>query len=54
MKMGGKRFESNEEVLTETKAYFEGIEKTFFVQGINKLEKRWTKCIELKRDYVQK
>ncbi|GBP74482.1 Mariner Mos1 transposase [Eumeta japonica] len=46
--LGGKRFESNEEVINETNAYFESLEKTYYLEGIKKLEKRWTKCIELK------
>ncbi|XP_025161796.1 histone-lysine N-methyltransferase SETMAR-like [Harpegnathos saltator] len=45
--LGGKRFGSNEEVITETNAYFESLEKTYYLEGIKKLEKRWTKCIEL-------
>lgn len=52
--LGGKRFESNEEVITETNAYFESLEKTYYLEGIKKLEKRWTTCIELKGDYVEK
>ena len=31
--------------------YFEDLEKSYFLEGIQKLEKRWTKCIELKGDY---
>ncbi|GBP28527.1 Histone-lysine N-methyltransferase SETMAR [Eumeta japonica] len=38
--LGGKRFESNEEVITETNAYFESLEKTYYLEGIKKLEKR--------------
>lgn len=52
--LGGKRFESNEEVITETNAYFESLEKTYYLERIKKLEKRWTTCIELKGDYVEK
>ncbi|XP_066254460.1 histone-lysine N-methyltransferase SETMAR-like [Euwallacea similis] len=52
--LGGKRFGSNEEVITETNAYFEGLDKTYYLEGIKQLEKRWTKCIELKVDYVEK
>ncbi|EFN77918.1 Histone-lysine N-methyltransferase SETMAR, partial [Harpegnathos saltator] len=51
--LGGKRFGSNEEVITETNAYFEGLEKTYYLEGIKKLGKWWTKCIELKGDYVE-
>lgn len=52
--LGGKRFTSNEEVEWETNAYFEGLEKSYYKSGLMKLEKRWTKCIDLKGDYVEK
>ncbi|XP_054729345.1 histone-lysine N-methyltransferase SETMAR-like [Anastrepha obliqua] len=37
----GKRFGSNDEVIAETEAYFEGKEKSFYKGGIERLEKRW-------------
>lgn len=52
--LGGKRFGSNEEVITETNAYFEGLDGSYYLEGIKKLETRWTKCIALKGDYVEK
>lgn len=52
--LGGKRFSSNEEVINETNAYFEEFDKSYFSDGIKKLESRLTKCIELKGDYVEK
>lgn len=52
--LGGQKFSSNEEVISETNAYFEGLEQFYFLEGILKLEKRWTKCIELKGNYVEK
>lgn len=52
--LGGKRFTSNEEVITETEAYFEEFDKSYFSDGLKLLEYRWTKCIELKGDYVEK
>lgn len=52
--LGGKRFGSNEEVITETNAYFETFDKTYFKNGIIKLEHRWQKCISLKGNYVEK
>lgn len=52
--LGGKRFGSNEEVMAETNAYFEEFDKSYYLDGIKKLEYRWTKCIELKGDYVEK
>lgn len=30
--LGGKRFGSNEEVITETNTYFEGLEKSYYLE----------------------
>ena len=48
----GKRFGSNEEVISETEAYFEAKDKSFNKKGIELLEKHWNQCITLKGDYV--
>ena len=42
----GKRFYYNEEVITETNAYFEAKDKSFYKKGIKMFEKRWTDCVE--------
>jgi len=52
--LGGKKFQSNEQVICETNAYFEDLDQSYFMEGIKKLEDRWTKCIRLKGDYVEK
>ncbi|XP_029167068.1 uncharacterized protein LOC114937661 [Nylanderia fulva] len=52
--LAGQKFESNEEVIAATEAYFADLEKTYFSDGLKKLEHRWVKCIELKGDYVEK
>lgn len=52
--LGGKRFSSNEKIILETNAYFEGLPKSYFTEGIEKFEKRWMKCIELDGNYVEK
>lgn len=52
--LGGKRFASNEEVIAETNAYFEEFDKSYYLEGLKKLENRWTRCVELKGDYVEK
>ena len=49
-----QKFESSEEVITAMGAYFTDLEKTYFSDGLKKLEHRWVKCIELKGDYVEK
>ncbi|XP_033221437.1 protein GVQW3-like [Belonocnema kinseyi] len=50
----GKRFYSNEELIAETEAYFGDLPIEYFSDGINKLENRWTRCIDLKGEYVEK
>lgn len=40
--------------LATTEACFAAQEKTYFHEGIKKLEDRWVKCIEWKGDYFEK
>ncbi|CAK9833005.1 Mariner Mos1 transposase [Anthophora retusa] len=53
-RLAGKKFLSNEEVIAETNYYFADLDKSYYMEGIAKLEHRWTKCIELEGDYVEK
>ena len=48
----GKRCGSNEEVISETEAYFEAKNKSFYKRDIKLLEKYWNQCITLEGDYV--
>ena len=50
----GKRFISNEEVIAETEAYFENLDVSYYRKGIKMLENRYTKCITLEGNYVEK
>ncbi|KAG5316615.1 SETMR methyltransferase, partial [Pseudoatta argentina] len=53
---GGKRFitrEINHQLITEIKAYFEELDKSYYSDDLKKLENRWIKCIELKGDYIE-
>lgn len=52
--LAGKRYGSNEEVIAATETYFEEFSKTYYTEGLKKLEHRWEKCIELQGDYVEK
>ncbi len=52
--LAGQKFESNEEVIVPTEAYFSDFEKTYFSDGLKRLEHRWVKCMNLKGDYVEK
>ena len=49
----GQRFLSNEEVKWETNGLFGGLDKSYYKRDIKMLKDRWTKCIELKGDYVE-
>ena len=49
-----RRFYLNEEEIAETNAYFSELDKSYYSERINKLEQRWTKCMSLKGDYVEK
>ncbi|CEF59956.1 Transposase, type 1 family-containing protein [Strongyloides ratti] len=45
--LSGKRFSSLEELQETVNGYFEGLEKNHFKEGIEAMESRWKKCIEL-------
>ncbi|CAK9809133.1 Histone-lysine N-methyltransferase SETMAR [Anthophora quadrimaculata] len=49
----GKRFSSNEKVIATANDYFEELPENHFREGINELENRWEKCIELKGEYTE-
>ena len=48
-----QRFTSNEEVIAQTDSNFKDLPKSYFLDGLRKLEKRLEKCIELNGDYVE-
>ena len=48
----GKKFGSNEVVIAETETYFVSKDKSFYIKGIEKLQKRWNECITLEGEYV--
>jgi histone-lysine N-methyltransferase SETMAR len=52
--LGGKKFCTNEEFISTVNDYFEGLDENHFRDGIKKLEHRWTKCMDLEGDYVEK
>lgn len=49
----GQRYGSDSEVIEVTNQYLEGKDKTFYKGGIDKLEQRWQKCIDLGGDYIE-
>lgn len=52
--LGGQKFSSNEEVEAAVNQYFTDLPESFFKTGIEALQNRWKKCIELSGDYVEK
>ena len=49
----GRRLESNKEFAWGIEKYFEGFDKSYYLEGIEKLKDRWTH-IELKGEYIEK
>ena len=49
--LGEHQFISNKEVIAQTDACFEDLPKSYFLDGLKKLEKRFGTCIELKLFY---
>ena len=48
-----KRLTTREQLIAETEAYFEGLDKSYYSDDLKKLENRWIKCIELKGDILR-
>jgi histone-lysine N-methyltransferase SETMAR len=50
----GERFSSNRETIAAVEGYFAYLTKNHYRDGIMALEHRWSKCISLMGDYVEK
>ena len=50
----GQRFVKNEEVESAVNGCFEELGDSHYKEGIQAIEQRWQKCIELKKDCVEK
>jgi len=53
-KLRGIKFNGNDNVKENMLNWLRHQDKDFFVAGINKLIKRWDKCINVAGDYVEK
>lgn len=51
--LAGKKFKTDEEVIAVTEAYFEAKDKSYYKNGIEKLENRYNRCIALEGNYVE-
>ena len=52
--MKGRKFADDEDVIYTASGWLEDQDQEFFYNGIQALEKRWTKCISVGGDYVEK
>lgn len=50
----GQIFPSDDDVMTAVKDWLEDQSPDFFLNGLQRLEHRWVKCIEVDGDYVEK
>uniref|UniRef100_H2ZS50 Mos1 transposase HTH domain-containing protein n=1 Tax=Latimeria chalumnae TaxID=7897 RepID=H2ZS50_LATCH len=49
----GKRFSNDEELMEVTEAWLQDTSQKYFA-GIDSLQDKWSKCIEVKGDYIEK
>ncbi|GFV80980.1 mariner Mos1 transposase [Trichonephila clavipes] len=52
--LGRQRFLSNEEAITFVNNYFAEKSAGYYLDGLQRWEPRWEKCVELQGDYVEK
>ena len=50
----GRHFRFDEEVVAEVEEWFHGKDPDFFTSGLLALEHRWSKCIALEGNYIEK
>ena len=50
----GKKFSSDNEVITSVNQWFAEVGQPFFQEAVEMLEHRWEKCVNLLGDYVEK
>ncbi|GFO19278.1 glutaredoxin-1 isoform x4 [Plakobranchus ocellatus] len=52
--LGGMAFETEDDLISELRNWFDNLDVDFFRVGINSLLSRWQKCIDLHGDCVEK
>ena len=50
----GRQYANNNDIIQSVEDFLEVQGEQFFQTGIQKLQKRWNKCIEVQGDYVEK
>ncbi|GFO30415.1 histone-lysine N-methyltransferase SETMAR [Plakobranchus ocellatus] len=52
--LGGMAFETEDDLISKLRNWFDNLDVDFFRMGINSLLSRWQKCIDLHGDHVEK
>ena len=52
--LAGKRYESDDDVISAVEDFFESQEENFYATRIQALQHRWKKCVDRRGDYVEK
>ncbi|GFN84935.1 histone-lysine N-methyltransferase SETMAR [Plakobranchus ocellatus] len=52
--LGDMAFETEDDLISELRNWFDNLDSDFFRVGINSLLSRWQKCIDLHGDHVEK
>ena len=52
--LSGRCFPSDGDVMNAVRGFLEDQDKAFYAEGIRKLKGRWTKCVNMQGDYVEK
>ena len=51
--LAGKRYESDDDVISAVEDFFEGQKENFYATGIRALQHRWKKRVDRRGDYVE-
>ena len=52
--LAGKRYQTDDEVISAVEDFFGDQDERFYTNGIKALEYHWKKCVQLQGDYVKK
>ena len=52
--LAGKRYESDDDIISAVKDFFGGQEENFYATGIRALQHRSKKCVDRRGDYAEK
>ena len=52
--LGGQRFSCNADAITFVNNFFMEKDAKYYLDGLERWEHRWKKCIDVKGDYIEK